>query len=201
MSLKCSWGATPAGTRNAARAAARRWGDAWHFHKRDMLLRCMAAAIFWFLSPSLLAWVSPALLGPAPGGTAVARERQRVARRRLSKVRAAAHARGGRSAGAGCPAHGADRHGAPASGRRTEVTSREIARHGWRISRAICPGRSIRRAIPIRTPSPRSRSSSMHARWRKRWNGLRRIERVEVAGSAVCSTSSLCCPMRSLPLC
>jgi len=39
------------------------WGDAWHFHKRDMLLSCMATAVFWFLSPSLLAWVSPALLG------------------------------------------------------------------------------------------------------------------------------------------
>ncbi len=39
------------------------WGDAWHFHKRDMLLSCIATAIFWFLSPQLLAWVSPALLG------------------------------------------------------------------------------------------------------------------------------------------
>jgi membrane glycosyltransferase len=39
------------------------WGDAWHFHKRDMLLSCIATAVFWFLSPSLLAWVSPALLG------------------------------------------------------------------------------------------------------------------------------------------
>jgi len=39
------------------------WGEAWHFHKRDMLLACMATAVFWFLSPSLLAWVSPALLG------------------------------------------------------------------------------------------------------------------------------------------
>ena len=39
------------------------WGDAWHFHRRDMLLAAMTAAIFWFLSPALLAWVSPALLG------------------------------------------------------------------------------------------------------------------------------------------
>jgi membrane glycosyltransferase len=39
------------------------WGDAWHFHKRDMLLSCMTGAVFWFLSPSLFAWVSPALLG------------------------------------------------------------------------------------------------------------------------------------------
>jgi membrane glycosyltransferase len=39
------------------------WGDAWHFHKRDMLLAAMTGVIIWFLSPALLAWVSPALLG------------------------------------------------------------------------------------------------------------------------------------------
>jgi membrane glycosyltransferase len=39
------------------------WSDAWHFHQRHMLLSCMTAAIVYFLSPSLLAWVSPALLG------------------------------------------------------------------------------------------------------------------------------------------
>ncbi len=39
------------------------WGDAWHFHKRDMLLAAIAGTVFWFLSPALLAWVSPALLG------------------------------------------------------------------------------------------------------------------------------------------
>jgi membrane glycosyltransferase len=39
------------------------WGDAWHFHQRHLLLSCMTAAIVYFLSPSLLAWVSPALLG------------------------------------------------------------------------------------------------------------------------------------------
>ncbi|MGA2188251.1 MAG: glucans biosynthesis glucosyltransferase MdoH [Steroidobacteraceae bacterium] len=39
------------------------WGDAWHFHKRHMLLSCVTAVIVYFLSPSLLAWVSPALLG------------------------------------------------------------------------------------------------------------------------------------------
>jgi membrane glycosyltransferase len=39
------------------------WRDAWQFHKRDMLLSCIATAVFWFLSPPLLAWVSPALLG------------------------------------------------------------------------------------------------------------------------------------------
>jgi membrane glycosyltransferase len=39
------------------------WSDAWHFHKRHMLLSCMTSVIIYFLSPSLLAWVSPALLG------------------------------------------------------------------------------------------------------------------------------------------
>jgi membrane glycosyltransferase len=39
------------------------FGDAWHFHKRDMLLAAMTSVILWFLSPPLLAWVSPALVG------------------------------------------------------------------------------------------------------------------------------------------
>jgi membrane glycosyltransferase len=39
------------------------WGEAWHFHKRHMFLSCVTAVIIWFLSPPLLAWVSPALLG------------------------------------------------------------------------------------------------------------------------------------------
>jgi membrane glycosyltransferase len=39
------------------------WSDAWHYHKRHMLLSCMTAAIVWVLSPPLLAWLSPALLG------------------------------------------------------------------------------------------------------------------------------------------
>jgi membrane glycosyltransferase len=39
------------------------WSDAWHFHKRHMILSCVTAVIVWFLSPPLLAWLSPALLG------------------------------------------------------------------------------------------------------------------------------------------
>jgi membrane glycosyltransferase len=39
------------------------WSDAWHYHKRHMLLSGMTAVIVWFLSPPLLAWLSPALLG------------------------------------------------------------------------------------------------------------------------------------------
>jgi membrane glycosyltransferase len=39
------------------------WGDAWSFHKRHLLLSCLAAVVIYLLSPSLLIWVSPALLG------------------------------------------------------------------------------------------------------------------------------------------
>jgi membrane glycosyltransferase len=39
------------------------WADAWRFHRRHMALSCVTAVIVWFLSPPLLAWVSPALLG------------------------------------------------------------------------------------------------------------------------------------------
>jgi membrane glycosyltransferase len=39
------------------------WSDAWHYHKRHTLLSCVTAVIVWFLSPPLLAWLSPALLG------------------------------------------------------------------------------------------------------------------------------------------
>jgi membrane glycosyltransferase len=39
------------------------WSDAWHYHKRHMLLSGMTTAIVWLLSPPLLAWLSPALLG------------------------------------------------------------------------------------------------------------------------------------------
>jgi membrane glycosyltransferase len=39
------------------------WSDAWRFHRRHMLLSCVTAVIVYFISPPLLAWVSPALLG------------------------------------------------------------------------------------------------------------------------------------------
>jgi membrane glycosyltransferase len=39
------------------------WIDAWRFHRRHMLLSCVTAVIVYFISPPLLAWVSPALLG------------------------------------------------------------------------------------------------------------------------------------------
>jgi membrane glycosyltransferase len=39
------------------------WGEAWRYHMRDTLIAAMTSAILWFLSPPLLAWVSPALVG------------------------------------------------------------------------------------------------------------------------------------------
>ncbi len=39
------------------------WAEAWRFHKRHFVLSCVTAIIVWFLSPPMLAWVSPALLG------------------------------------------------------------------------------------------------------------------------------------------
>src|SRR5579859_2377967 len=39
------------------------WIDVWRFHRRHMLLSCVTAVIVYFISPPLLAWVSPALLG------------------------------------------------------------------------------------------------------------------------------------------
>ncbi len=39
------------------------WGDAWHSYRKATLIGCVTAVIAWFLSPSLLAWMSPALLG------------------------------------------------------------------------------------------------------------------------------------------
>jgi len=39
------------------------WSDAWRYHRRHMLLSFVTAVIVYFISPPLLAWVSPALLG------------------------------------------------------------------------------------------------------------------------------------------
>jgi len=39
------------------------WMDAWRYHRRHMLLSAVTAAVVYFISPSLLAWLSPALLG------------------------------------------------------------------------------------------------------------------------------------------
>ncbi len=44
-------------------AGASTWREAWNFHKRHFLLGLVTTIIVWFLSPPMLAWVSPALLG------------------------------------------------------------------------------------------------------------------------------------------
>jgi membrane glycosyltransferase len=44
-------------------AAGSSWGEAWRFHRKHMFISAVTAVILWFLSPPLLAWVSPALLG------------------------------------------------------------------------------------------------------------------------------------------
>jgi membrane glycosyltransferase len=40
-----------------------RWRDAWHFHWRHTAAGLLIAAIAFFLSPTLLAWLSPAIAG------------------------------------------------------------------------------------------------------------------------------------------
>jgi membrane glycosyltransferase len=63
------------------------WQEAWDFHKKHMLASCVTAVIVWFLSPALLAWVSPALLGlflsvplsRISGSTSIGRALSRVA--------------------------------------------------------------------------------------------------------------------------
>jgi membrane glycosyltransferase len=45
------------------RSSGTTWRDAWHFHRRHMAISCVTAVIVYFISPPLLAWVSPALLG------------------------------------------------------------------------------------------------------------------------------------------
>lgn len=39
------------------------WSDAWHYHSRHMVGAGMMGVVIYLLSPTLLAWVSPALLG------------------------------------------------------------------------------------------------------------------------------------------
>jgi membrane glycosyltransferase len=39
------------------------WKEAWSFHHTHFAIGCVTAVIVWFLSPPLLAWVSPALAG------------------------------------------------------------------------------------------------------------------------------------------
>jgi membrane glycosyltransferase len=62
------------------------WAEAWSFHKKHMLIACVTAGIVWFLSPALLIWVAPALLGlflsvllsRASGSSTIGRALERV---------------------------------------------------------------------------------------------------------------------------
>jgi len=63
------------------RAGDSGWVEAWRSYRKLMIIGCITAVIAWFLSPSLLAWMSPALLGlllavplsRASGSTSIAR--------------------------------------------------------------------------------------------------------------------------------
>jgi hypothetical protein len=63
MSSRCSWEGTPAGRPSAATAAQVPGARPGGFTSGHMLISCVTAVILYFLSPELLAWVSPALLG------------------------------------------------------------------------------------------------------------------------------------------
>ncbi len=39
------------------------WIDAWRYHRRHMLMSAVTSVVVYFISPPLLAWLSPALLG------------------------------------------------------------------------------------------------------------------------------------------
>ena len=106
------------------------WSDAWHYHKRHMFLSCVTAVIVWFLSPPLLAWLSPALLGLVSGGTAVARQRQRAPGHGSLASRAAAHARRIADAGAGRAPPGTAARSGRIAGRRTSPIWRATANRG-----------------------------------------------------------------------
>ena len=132
------------------------WADAWRFHQRHMLLSCVTAVIVWFLSPPLLAWVSPALLGlflAVPLSRASGSE---CLGTRPVAPRAAAHARGDASRRRWWRAAReliAQAQPLPADG--LQVIWRAIAKRASRTSTAICRGPRIRAVIPIRMPSPR----------------------------------------------
>jgi hypothetical protein len=74
-----------------------------------MLLSCMTSVIVYFLSPPLLAWVSPALLGLLLAVPLSRASGSESLGRALSQSRAAAHAGGSRHARPGGAPPRADR--------------------------------------------------------------------------------------------
>jgi membrane glycosyltransferase len=51
------------GWKSQRRDGSSSWAEAWSYHRKHMLASCVTSVIIWFLSPELLIWVSPALLG------------------------------------------------------------------------------------------------------------------------------------------
>ena len=148
------------------------WSDAWHYHERHMFLSCVTAVIVWFLSPPLLAWLSPALLGlflAVPLSRASGSEM-------LGQIPVAARA----AAHAG----GSARYRALVA-RREELARRQralpddglrhLARHREsrlaHINGNLAAARRSARPARIRMPSPRNRNSRMPDRSMRRLHG------------------------------
>ncbi len=160
------------------------WCDAWHFHRRHMFSSFVTAVIVWFLSPPLLAWLSPALLGlflAVPLSRASGSERLGgilVARGSAAHAGGSRHARVGRAPpGIGGP--GAERCRATVC-----ATWRAIARRASDAHQRQ-PGATRRPARPSRSARLHCRAEAQGCRSLEealRW--LTMIERVEVAGDA-----------------
>ena len=138
---------------------------------------------------------------PSAGGAAVARERQRMARRRPCKVALLRTPEEVERALAGRPARGIDRDGAPPSRRRAEVpraksrgaagAHRGQSSPSRRSAGPSRPGRLHRAAEARRCPLPGGGAGMADARRAGRGRRQR----------AVSSTSSRSCPTRSPPPC
>lgn len=78
-------------------AAVLAWRDAWHFHWKHTLVGIVIAVVAYLLSPTLLAWLSPAVLGlvlavplsRASGSVAIGRALRRLAIFRIPEETAA----------------------------------------------------------------------------------------------------------------
>ncbi len=56
-------GRTPAGSRSAATGVGIGWRDAFRLHRVHMAVGLITAVGAWFLSPAILAWLTPSLAG------------------------------------------------------------------------------------------------------------------------------------------
>jgi membrane glycosyltransferase len=159
------------------------WGDAWHFHNRDVLLAAMAGAIFWFLSPALLAWVSPALLGlllAVPLSRASGSERLGLSLSKLALLRTPEEVERpvlvARRAELIATAHALPEDGLKYLARNRDARSAHIEGN---LPRPVDPpGRPDPDAFTAQQKLIDARSLEEALGW------LTRVERVEVAGSA-----------------